>query len=197
MSISFRRRLWSVLPAVVFAGFITFSANEAHASEYQQPKEVHVVQQIQRYCATSWQNANIPRAEWPDCSQQVFAELLQRIPRGELAQSLAYSESEQRRELNRSIWRIVKRWTRRARHPSLDGFDTADPASLCGHRAQDEALAKVMQIAAEKLTPRQKQVVSLLCDGHSIGQISKHLDIPVQRVSDEKYRAIQKIRRHV
>jgi len=197
MSISFRERLWSLIPATIFAALITFSSSEAGAAEQLQPHETQVVRQIQRYCSASWQNANVPRAEWQDCSQQVFVELLQRIPHSKLVNAIVCSASEERRELNRSIWRIVKRWRRRVRHASLDGFDTADPATLAGHQTDDDVLERVTQIAAKELTQRQSCIFSLLCEGHSIGQISEHLNIPAQRVSDEKYRAIQKIRRSV
>lgn len=197
MSISFRERLWPLIPAIVFAASIAVSSSEANASERGQPHETQVVRQIQRYCSASWQNANVPRAEWQDCSQQVFLELLQRIPRGQLANAIACPASDERRELNRSIWRIVKRWRRRVRHPSLDGYDAADPATLAVHQTDDDVLERVTQAAAEQLTQRQACIFSLLCEGHSIGQISEHLNIPAQRVSDEKYRAIQKIRRYV
>lgn len=197
MSIEFRRRLCSLIPVAVFAGLLACSAGDAGAGERCQSCEAQVVWQIQRYCAVSWQNTNIPRAEWADCSQQVFTELLQRIPRSDLANAIHCARSEQRRELNRSIWRIAKRWARRVRHPSLAGFDAADPATMQGHQLTADRLQEVAQIAAEKLTPRQSSILSLLCDGHSIGQISERLEIPTSRVSDEKYRAIQKIRRHL
>lgn len=197
MRISLRRQLRMMIPVAVFAVFITVSSSEAGAGEPCRPHETQVVQQIQRYCSASWQNANIPRSEWPECSQQVFAELLERISRSQLGSAIACSASEERRELNRSIWRIVKRWRRRVRHPSLDGFDVADPASLRIAPAGDDVLEQVARIVADKLTPRQSQIFSLLCEGRSIRQISERLGIPARQTSDEKYRAIQKIRRHV
>jgi len=190
-------RIWPTVPAAALAAIIVFAANEAKATQSQQLHESRVIQQIQRYCTTSWRNANIPRAEWSDCSQQVFAELLERVSRENLANAIVNSGSPERRELNRSIWRMIQRWIRAVRYVSLGGSDCPDPTTIRLSQSEGDNLEIVMKVAAERLTPRQNRILSLLCDGQSIREIAKQLGIPARRVSDEKYRAIQKIGRYV
>ena len=35
---------------------------------------------ISGYCTASWRNARLPADVWPDCTQEVFASLLERLP---------------------------------------------------------------------------------------------------------------------
>lgn len=190
------QRIWSAFPAILFAGVLCFS-ERADATESRQLYETRVVEQIQSYCAASWRNANIPRAEWSDCTQQVFAELLERLPRQQLTNVIAQADSRERRELNRSIWRIVKRWRRAVRPRSLNGSDASGPTSITTRSGEIEILESVLQFAANELTPRQSRILALLRDGYSVRDISQKLDLAAARISDEKYRAIQKIRRHL
>jgi RNA polymerase sigma factor (sigma-70 family) len=47
---------------------------------------------------------------------------------------------------------------------------------------------------SEKLSARQRSIINLCFDGWSVNEIGKELAIPVKRVSDEKYKAIHKLR---
>src|SRR5713226_9577925 len=38
------------------------------------------VQDISRYCTTCWRNARLHPDCWPDCTQDVFSRLLERVP---------------------------------------------------------------------------------------------------------------------
>ncbi len=87
--------------SVVLIGVFVVVPNRVQASSVQPLSESEVVQQIQRYCTVSWRNANVPRAEWCDCSQQLFCELLQRVHRRHLELALSQDESDERMELNR------------------------------------------------------------------------------------------------
>ena len=69
--------------SVVLIGVFVVAPNRVQASSVQSLSESEIVQQIQRYCTVSCRNANVPRAEWCDCSQQLFCELLQRVHRPE------------------------------------------------------------------------------------------------------------------
>ena len=192
-----RFHIW--LPAFVLtvAWFTLSTAKGADAAESQPQHASRTLRQIESYCTTSWRNSQIPRAEWSDCSQQAFAELLERVPRNRLAKAVLDSESMERRELNRTIWRIIKRWSRAIRHVSLGRSDWPDPSTIHPPAQEGDRVEAILRIAAERLTPRQQQILACLRDGQSIAAISNRLAIPTQRVSDEKYRAIQKLRRYV
>ena len=184
------RTLW--LSAVLF-GFFIVSSNRAQASPVQPLSESEVVQQIQRYCTVSWRNANVPRTEWADCSQQLFCELLQRVPRRYLDLAIAQGESEERRELNRAIWRIIKRHRRSEVGAPLH-FGWRDPSHSGRAKELDDLLADVIQSGRRELSARQLCIVQMTSEGYTIVDIAKHLGITVARVSDEKYRSIRKIR---
>jgi DNA-directed RNA polymerase specialized sigma24 family protein len=129
-------------------------------------------------------------------TQQVFVELLERMPRDGLREAITEVGSPLRRELNRCIWRLVQRWLRGMRLLPLDGSDCPDASALvCRERL--DVLETVAAVATERLTPRQHRILSLVGDGFSIREIAQTLEIPAARVSDEKYRAIQRIRRHL
>src|SRR5262245_51653106 len=66
-----------------------------------------------RYCTTCWRNARLPADRWDDCTQEVFARLLERVPVPSWGQALR-GEGEERRELVRAIDAVKKR-TQRAR----------------------------------------------------------------------------------
>jgi DNA-directed RNA polymerase specialized sigma24 family protein len=147
---------------------------------------------ISRYCSACWRNARLPVDRWGDCTQEVFSRLLERIPLAGWKQVLA-SESAERREFLRAIDTVKKRHQReRARTSSLNEpvADTRDTRARHGNE-QREALALA---AGRVLSDRQLQIVQMICDGHAVGDIASQLAMPTERVSDEKYKAIQKLR---
>lgn len=182
--------------AAVAVTALMCSAGEANATaEASQAQELNVIQQIERYCSKSWRTAHIPREEWDDSTQQVLTEMLERVSRDRLSDAITASNSEERRELNRSIWRIAKRWVRRHRHNSLGDFD-APGASPKDSRIDDQ-IEKVLDIASAKLTDKQGSIIRLLKEGFSVSEIASELQMPASRVSNEKHRAIKQIRRYL
>jgi hypothetical protein len=51
-----------------------------------------------------------------------------------------------------------------------------------------------MHCDAVGLTPIQRCLVDLWASGHSITEMAAKLDVPSRRISDEKYRAIAKLK---
>jgi RNA polymerase sigma factor (sigma-70 family) len=158
--------------------------------------EAHTVQQLERYLTTSWRNAQISEQDWSDCTQQAMAELLERVPRSRFTQIFAQPQQDDRRELNRAVWRTVQRWRRRRRCTSLEpdycGLSHPTPAPMDGlHRseARDE-----LDRAMANLSERQQRILRLWSQGDSVAEISEQLDLPAARVSDEKYKAMRKLR---
>ena len=144
-----------------------------------------------RYCTTCWRNARLPADSWGDCTQEVFTRLLERVPTSRWSQALK-SDGEEHREFLRAIDTVKKR-TQRARRfsPAVDG--AADPRDRHERRLAEDREA-VRHAAGEVLSPRQQRILQLSLEGWSVQDIARELQIPVERVSDEKYKAIRKLR---
>jgi RNA polymerase sigma factor (sigma-70 family) len=149
---------------------------------------------INRYCTTCWRNARLPVTSWGDCTQEVFARLLQRLPADAWKQVLQ-SEGEERREFLRAIDAVKKR-TQRARKFSGCLDAVADRHEAVSRR-QAEERELVRQKAAELLTARQQRILQLSFDGWTVQEMAQELHLPAERVSDEKYKAIRKLRDHL
>jgi RNA polymerase sigma factor (sigma-70 family) len=152
------------------------------------------VQDISKYCQACWRNARLPADRWPDCTQEVFARLLERVEPGKWAVLLKDDETAERREFVRAIDAVKKRVQRARKFSAL----TAEATAYHGRaenvaRDDREALAKA---AAEVLSPRQRRVLELTADGWATPEIAAELNTTVERVSDEKYKAIRKLRHY-
>jgi RNA polymerase sigma factor (sigma-70 family) len=155
---------------------------------------LRAVSDLGRYCTTCWRNARLPVDSWSDCTQEVFRRLLERVPADAWNQVLN-GESEERREFLRAIDAVKKR-TQRVRKWSgaIDGV--ADRNELRERRRADDREA-VRQAAEELLTPRQQRILQLSLEGWSVQDVAAELNVPAERVSDEKYKAIRKLRAHL
>jgi RNA polymerase sigma factor (sigma-70 family) len=147
---------------------------------------------ISRYCSACWRNARLPVDRWGDCTQEVFARLLERIPLSGWKQVLT-GDSAERREFLRAIDTVKKRHKRdRARtsglcEPVADSRDMRD--------SHDSDHREALQLAADRvLSARQQRILQMICEGYAVSDIAGALAIPAERVSDEKYKAIQKLR---
>ena len=152
------------------------------------------VNDMGRYCTTCWRNARLPLDYWNDCTQEVFSRMLERVPTHAWTRVLQ-DEGEERREFLRAIDAVKKR-TQRARKVSgsLDGV--ADRRELHS-RSMDDERAAVRQAAEEVLTPRQQRILQMSCEGWSVHEMAGELRLAPERVSDEKYKAVCKLRAHL
>lgn len=167
---------------------------EASAATPDQQLTLRAIRDMDRYCTACWRNARLPTTSWDDCTQEVFRRLLQRVPPGSWG-SLLKTEGPERKEFLRAI-DAVKKHTQRARKfaGTLDGV--ADPRDAAADRLADDR-ESVRQAAQELLTDRQQQILQLSLDGWTVQQISDELTLAPERVSDEKYKAIRKLREHL
>jgi len=162
--------------------------------------EMPSIDAIQRYCTTSWRNARIAPQDWTDCTQEVFVRLLDRLPRDRISAAIDDSASEERRELNRSIWSTARRWQRRPRMLTNDS-DVADRPSESGRESScvedviDSIGAELNGVDAPELSPRQRHILTQWSLGATIAEIGEELDLLPARVSDEKFKALRKLRR--
>jgi hypothetical protein len=161
---------------------VAFAATTADAA---------VLSRIERYCTVSWQNAGISPQDWGDCTQDAFVELLERISREGWCTAVENPQSEERRELNRTIWCIVKRWQRAARHDRLD-LDVADTTAGTVPQLLPEEWAALVHQAS--LSQEQATILEEWSQGSAVADIARTMQLPAARVSDQKFKAIQKLR---
>ena len=150
------------------------------------------IHNVSRYCTACWRKARVPTDRWGDCTQEVLCRLLERVP-GENWSQLLTVETEERRELIRAIDTIKKREQRRKKWNS-DSLDQYADRSESPRNQTLEERASVTRMADEILTSRQKQIVELSLDGWSVQDIGRKLDLAPERVSDEKYKSVRKLR---
>ena len=151
------------------------------------------VTDINKYCQTCWRNARLPADRWQDCTQEVFMRLLERVETDRWGSVLVDNETIERREFLRAIDAVKKR-TQRAR--KFAGLTSDHPdRHIVNNSSRDEREA-VAKAAAELLSPRQRRLLDLTADGWTVPEIATELGTTVERVSDEKYKAIKKLQHH-
>jgi RNA polymerase sigma factor (sigma-70 family) len=152
------------------------------------------VEDISRYCQTCWRNARLPADRWQDCTQEVFARLLERVEPTKWATVLKDDETAERREFVRAIDAVKKRVQRARKFAGL----TPDLPDLRGRNESSirDDRAAVAKAAAEVLGPRQRRILELTADGWAVPEIAAELGTTVERVSDEKYKAIKKLQHY-
>jgi len=163
-----------------------------------QASEPDLVHNIQRYCAVCWRNARLDPGLWDDCTQEVCCRLLTKARAGELDLGLVLADdTPERRELVRAIDMVRKRVQRTRRHAVLD--DQSTPGPDLDQRTRDrQELGEILEAARRAvLSPRQDRIVELWTRGWTVPDIAQTLELPVARVSDEKYKALRKLERHL
>ena len=142
-----------------------------------------------------WRNARLHPDSWPDCTQEVLVRLLQTVEPTKWSSLLKQDENDDRREFLRAIDAVKKR-TQRARKTSGLADEVAD--RRYGPEATRNELHEELEKASHKvLSQRQQQILRLTCDGWSVPEIADELATTVERVSDEKYKAIRKLRKEL
>ena len=160
--------------------------------------ESDLVRDIQRYCAVCWRNAHLDPGVWDDCTQEVCCRLLDKARAGRLDLNLVLADdTPERRELVRAIDMVRKRVQRARRLQPIDDLSTPGPDHDGTARRRRE-LGEILEAArAAVLTDRQDRIVELWTRGWTVPEISTSLGLPVARVSDEKYKALRKLERHL
>jgi RNA polymerase sigma factor (sigma-70 family) len=145
--------------------------------------------QIDRYCSVCWRNARLPEDRWDDCTQEVYRRLLERVPVAGWNRLMARDATE-RREFVRAIDAVKKKTQRdRQRYQTITVESSINDVS-------DDDRQTVEHVSRELLSERQQQILRMSFQGASVADISQQLAMSPQRVSDEKYKAIQKLRSH-
>jgi RNA polymerase sigma factor (sigma-70 family) len=163
-----------------------------------QATESELVHDIQRYCAVCWRNARLDPGLWDDCTQEVCCRLLGKARAGQLELNLVLAEdTAERRELVRAIDMVRKRVQRTRRLQPLDDQLTPGP-DLDRRDRERQELGEILEAARRAvLSPRQDRIVELWTRGWTVPDISRTLGLAPARVSDEKYKALRKLERHL
>jgi RNA polymerase sigma factor (sigma-70 family) len=175
----------AMMAVVLGTALSTFSGSSEAASN-------DTLNDLSRYCTACWRNARLPADLWADCTQEVFARLLERIPVNAWDRSLA-DEGDERREFLRAIDAVKKRVQRAKKWVPCGDDQVADSRDV-GDRERAEELDSVLAAAREELSERQHQIVRRTLEGWSVPDIARELNTSPERVSDEKYKAIRKLR---
>jgi RNA polymerase sigma factor (sigma-70 family) len=147
---------------------------------------------LSRYCTVCWRNARIPPDCWNDCTQEVLSRLLQRVEPHSWSAVLG-NEGEERREFLRAIDAVKKRTQRGLRRSTNLVGVPADPRGARERALADDREA-VDRAAGAVLSPRQQRILRMSFEGWSVQDIASALEVPAERVSDEKYKAVRKLR---
>ena len=150
------------------------------------------VSDLSRYCTVCWRNARLDPGCWGDCTQEVFCRLLERVP-PDSWDAVLQGEGPERKEFLRAIDAVKKRTQRQRRWSAPLPESVADRhAPLAERRSEDRRT--VEQAAAELLSSRQQRIVQMSLEGWSVQDMAGNLRMSPERVSDEKYKAIRKLR---
>jgi RNA polymerase sigma factor (sigma-70 family) len=153
------------------------------------------VNDLSRYCTACWRNARLPADVWPDCTQEVFIRLLERVPADAWNLTLG-SDGDERREFLRAIDAVKKRVQRGRKLAAYADESVADDRPA-GERRRTEDREELYQAAAEVLSDRQRLILTRSIEGHTVQEIAAELAVVPERVSDEKYKAVQKLRAYL
>ncbi|MFO0958727.1 MAG: sigma-70 family RNA polymerase sigma factor [Isosphaeraceae bacterium] len=185
-------------PSGYRAGPATMALVIGLAALTAQAAESDLLHDIQRYCAVCWRNAKLDPGLWDDCTQEVCCRLLGKARAGELdLNKVLADDTAERRELVRAIDMVRKRVQRAKRHQAID--DQLMPAPDLDLQArQRQELGEILEAArAAVLSDRQDEIVELWTRGWTVPEIASKLGLSHARVSDEKYKALRKLERHL
>jgi RNA polymerase sigma factor (sigma-70 family) len=188
-----KARSRTMMAAVVLGTALAAGSGTTKASAAQ--PNTKAVNDISRYCQTCWKNARLPADRWPDCTQEVLVRLLERVEPTKWGSVLVDDETIERREFIRAIDAVKKR-TQRARKFAGLTPDVADYRGVRNETSVRDDREAVAKAAREVLSPRQRRILELTADGWAIPEIAVNLDTTVERISDEKYKAVKKLQHH-
>jgi RNA polymerase sigma factor (sigma-70 family) len=151
------------------------------------------VSDISRYCTACWRNARLHPDCWTDCTQEVFCRLLEHVPATAWDRLLQLDDGDERREFLRAIDAVKKRSQRSRRYRALPLDAVPDRHCQRERNLADDRQA-LHHLAATFLTDRQQQILQGSLEGCSVAEIATQMSLSPERVSDEKYKAIRKLR---
>jgi RNA polymerase sigma factor (sigma-70 family) len=159
--------------------------------------------QLDRYLARAWFRAGIPPQQHDDCTQAVYTTLLQTVGRDQFDQLVSdvgqsgirdvlSSETPEGPDFFRAIDSVKKRAQRERSYQSLDMVD-----SLYTNRSNlstAELKSTLQEAISASLSPREAALIQATLQGETPAEIAEQWGIAPKTVSNEKTRALQKLR---
>jgi RNA polymerase sigma factor (sigma-70 family) len=189
-----RPRRHYVVAVVLGTALTALGTPSARAAEAPETT-ARAVHDVSRYCTACWRNARLPPDCWGDCTQDVLSRLLQRVTTANWDR-LLQGEGAERQEFLRAIDAVKKR-TQRALKRSCNLSGVVEDRRDGRERDRADEREAVRQAARELLSKRQQRILQLSLEGWSVQDIAEELQLPAERVSDEKYKAIRKLRAYL
>lgn len=157
--------------------------------------------QLQRYLSRSWYRAGLSPQQHDDCTQAVFATLLQNLGRerfdllaGEVGQfgirEVLSRETAEGPDFFRAIDTVKKRAQREKTYQPIDTIDVAADSTSSADAwrgALDEAITQT-------LNAREAALVYATLKGETPAEIAQQWGVAPKTVSNEKTRVLQKLR---
>jgi RNA polymerase sigma factor (sigma-70 family) len=191
---SSRSKRHRYLAAVVLGTTLSALGTPAPVAAAASETTSRAVTDISRYCTTCWRNARLDPNSWEDCTQEVLCRLLERVSPDSWGRVLKM-EGDERREFFRAIDTVKKRSQRQRRWAPQSVDQLADRDGWKEHELQQDR-SIVREKAAELLSRRQEKILHMSLEGWSVHDIARELRVPPERVSDEKYKAVRKLRQY-
>lgn len=159
--------------------------------------------QLNRYLSRTWYRAGVPQQQHDDCSQAVYVSLLQNLGRrrfdllvGEIGnlgiRDVLSRETAEGPDFFRAIDTVKKRAQREKTFLPLDSIDVASADGEGGNQAfWRGALEEAIE---QSLSPREADLVHETLQGKTPAEIAEAWGVAPKTISNEKSRAIQKLR---
>lgn len=159
--------------------------------------------QLDRYLARAWVRAGIAPQQFDDCTQAVYTSLLQSLGRdrfdsllGEIGQfgirDVLSRETADGPDFFRAIDAVKKRAQRERSWQPLDGIEAASAART--DTTQADWKDTVQEAISQSLNPREAALIQATLQGESPAEIANQWGVASKTVSNEKTRALQKLR---
>jgi DNA-binding CsgD family transcriptional regulator len=160
--------------------------------------------QLDKYLSRAWYRAGIPPQAHEDCTQAVYATLLQQLGRAQfdlLVSDVGHSgirdvfsrETNEGVDFFRAVDMVKKRAQRERVHQSLESVDV--PATTGGTSSSPTAWRDALREAIDQsLSPREASLIRDTIMGKTPAEIALHWGVAPKTVSNEKARVLQKLR---
>jgi DNA-binding CsgD family transcriptional regulator len=160
--------------------------------------------QLDKYLSRAWYRAGIPPQAHEDCTQAVYATLLQQLGRAQfdlLVSDVGNSgirdvfsrETNEGVDFFRAVDMVKKRAQRERVHQSLESVDV--PASTGTTSSSTNAWRDALREAIDhSLSPREASLIRDTIMGKTPAEIAMNWGVAPKTVSNEKARVLQKLR---
>ena len=159
--------------------------------------------QLDRYLGRAWYRAGLAPQQHDDCTQAVYTSLLQTFGRDRFDQLLAEvghfgikdvlsRETADGPDFFRAIDTVKKRAQRERSFQSLDTLDLA--SSNRPDESSTDWKSTLQEAIHSSLSPREAALIQATLQGETPAEIAQQWGIAPKTVSNEKTRALQKLR---